>query len=140
MRRSRGCRGPARAARARPRVRPCGARGACGVRSRPRPCGYLRTIELGIYTFAELTDESVTAGQRLRNLLEEIELADQVGLDVFGVGEHHRPDFALSSPAVVLAAPADRTSTIRLTSAVSVLSSDDPVRVFQQFATLDLLS
>src|SRR5205085_5512385 len=68
------------------------------------------------------------------------ELADRVGLDVFGVGEHHRPDFAVSAPAVALAAIAERTSRIRLTSAVSVLSSDDPVRVFQQFATLDLLS
>ncbi|HZS23773.1 MAG TPA: LLM class flavin-dependent oxidoreductase [Gaiellaceae bacterium] len=93
-----------------------------------------------MYTFAELTDESVTAAQRLRNLLEEIQLADEVGLDVFGVGEHHRPDFAVSSPAVVLAAAAERTKTIRLTSAVTVLSSDVPVRVFQQFATLDLLS
>jgi probable LLM family oxidoreductase len=72
--------------------------------------------------------------------MEEITLADEVGLDVFGVGEHHRPDFAVSSPAVVLAAAAERTQTIRLTSAVSVLSSDDPVRVFQQFATVDLLS
>jgi probable LLM family oxidoreductase len=69
-----------------------------------------------------------------------MELADEVGLDVFGVGEHHRPDFAVSSPAVVLAAGAARTSRIRLTSAVSVISSDDPVRVFQDFATLDLLS
>ena len=76
--------------------------------------------------------------QRLRNLMEEIELADQLGLDVFGVGEHHRPDFAVSAPAVVLAAAAARTKTIRLTSAVTVLSSDDPVRVFQEFATLDL--
>jgi len=67
---------------------------------------YGRRIELGVYTFAELTDESVTAAQRLRNLLEEIELADEVGLDVFGVGEHHRPDFAVSAPAVVLAAAA----------------------------------
>src|SRR5204862_1135645 len=75
-----------------------------------------------------------------RDLLGEIELADEVGLDVFGVGEHHRPDFAVSSPAVVLAAAAERTRKIRLTSAVSVLSSDDPVRVFQDFATLDLLS
>ena len=102
-------------------------------------------MELGIYTFAELTPdprtgETVTPRQRLRDLLEEIELADQVGLDVFGVGEHHRPDFAVSAPAVVLAAAAERTSRIRLTSAVSVLSSDDPVRVFQAFATLDLLS
>ena len=76
----------------------------------------------------------------MRDLLEEIELADQVGLDVFGVGEHHRPEFAVSAPAVVLAAAAARTQRIRLTSAVSVLSSDDPVRVFQDFATLDLLS
>ena len=97
-------------------------------------------MELGIYTFAELTSDEINAQQRLRDLLEEIELADQLGLDVFGVGEHHRPDFAVSAPAVVLAAAAERTSTIRLTSAVSVLSSDDPVRVFQQFATLDLLS
>jgi probable LLM family oxidoreductase len=97
-------------------------------------------VELGVYTFAELTDDSVTPRERLRNLLEEIELADQVGLDVFGVGEHHRPDFTVSAPAVVLAAAAERTRRIRLTSAVSVLSSDDPVRVFEAFATLDLLS
>jgi probable LLM family oxidoreductase len=97
-------------------------------------------MELGAYTFAEVTSADVTPQQRLRNLLEEIELADQLGLDVFGVGEHHRPDFAVSSPAVVLAAAAERTQEIRLTSAVSVLSSDDPVRVFQDFATLDLLS
>src|SRR6202140_3049641 len=83
---------------------------------------------------------TVSAGPRLRNLLEEVELADQVGLDVFGVGEHHRPGVAVSSPAVVLAAAGERTNAIRLTSAVSVLSSDDPVRVFQDFATLDLLS
>ena len=76
----------------------------------------------------------------MRDLIEEIELADQVGLDVFGVGEHHRPDFAVSAPAVALAAAAERTERIRLTSAVSVISSDDPVRVFQDFATLDLLS
>src|SRR4051794_31251666 len=100
-------------------------------------------MELGVYTFAELAPppgETLTAQQRLRDLLEEIELADRVGLDVFGVGEHHRPDFAVSAPAVVLAAAAARTERIRLTSAVSVLSSDDPIRVFQQFATLDLLS
>jgi probable LLM family oxidoreductase len=102
-------------------------------------------MELGIYTFAELTPDPATGrtidpATRLRNLLEEVELADQVGLDVFGVGEHHRPDFAVSAPAVVLAAAAERTKQIRLTSAVSVLSSDDPVRVFQDFATLDLLS
>ena len=102
-------------------------------------------MELGIYTFAELTPgehdgATATPAQRLRDLVEEIELADQVGLDVFGVGEHHRPDFAVSAPAVVLAAAAERTRTIRLSSAVTVLSSDDPVRVFQEFATLDLLS
>ena len=101
-------------------------------------------MELGIYTFGELTPtptgRTISPDERLRNLVEEIELADQVGLDVFGVGEHHRPDFAVSSPAVVLAAGAERTSRIRLTSAVSVLSSDDPVRVFQDFSTLDLLS
>jgi probable LLM family oxidoreductase len=101
-------------------------------------------MELGIYTFAEISPVSSGEGagpaQRLRDLIEEIELADQVGLDVFGVGEHHRPDFAVSAPAVVLAAAAERTKTIRLTSAVSVISSDDPVRVFQDFATLDLLS
>jgi probable LLM family oxidoreductase len=76
----------------------------------------------------------------VRDLLEEIRLADEVGLDVFGVGEHHRPDFVVSAPAVVLAAGAARTQRIRLTSAVSVISSDDPVRVFQDFATLDLIS
>lgn len=102
-------------------------------------------IELGIYTFAETTPdpstgETISAAQRLRDLMEEIELADQVGLDVFGVGEHHRTDFSVSAPAVVLAAAAERTKRIRLTSAVTVLSSDDPVRVFQDFATLDLLS
>ncbi|MBA3333474.1 MAG: LLM class flavin-dependent oxidoreductase [Actinobacteria bacterium] len=101
-------------------------------------------MEIGIYTFAELRGDSeagvISPEQRLRNLLEEIELADQVGLDVFGVGEHHRPDFAVSAPAVVLAAAAARTSRIRLTSAVTVLSSDDPVRVFQEFSTVDLLS
>ncbi len=98
-----------------------------------------------MYTFAEVgrnpaSGELVSAQQRLNHLLEEIELADQVGLDVFGVGEHHRPDYAVSTPAVVLAAAAARTKRIRLTSAVSVISSDDPVRVFQDFATLDLLS
>src|SRR3954466_7031706 len=96
-------------------------------------------MELGIYTFAETTPDprtgrTVTPEERLRDLLEEIELADELGLDVFGVGEHHRPDFAVSAPAVVLAAAAARTKQIRLTSAVSVLSSDDPVRVFQSFA------
>jgi probable LLM family oxidoreductase len=102
-------------------------------------------MEIGVYTFAELrgdpqTGETISPEQRVRNLLEEIELAEQVGLDVFGVGEHHRPDFVVSAPAVVLGAAAVRTERIRLTSAVTVLSSDDPVRVFQEFATLDLLS
>jgi probable LLM family oxidoreductase len=102
-------------------------------------------MELGLYTFAELTPDPGTArtispALRLRNLIEEAQLADEVGLDVFAIGEHHRPDFAVSAPAIVLAAAAERTSTIRLSSAVSVLSSDDPVRVFQQFSTLDLIS
>ncbi|HEX7240532.1 MAG TPA: Atu2307/SP_0267 family LLM class monooxygenase, partial [Longimicrobiaceae bacterium] len=102
-------------------------------------------MEIGVYTFADITPDPAggrapDAARRLRELLEEIELADQVGLDVFGVGEHHRPDYAVSAPAVVLAAAAARTKSIRLTSAVTVLSSDDPVRVFQDFATLDLLS
>ncbi len=102
-------------------------------------------MELGVYTFAELradpqTGVMISPEQRVRNLLEEIELAEQVGLDVFGVGEHHRPDFVVSAPAVVLGAAAVRTERIRLTSTVSVLSSDDPVRVFEEFATLDLLS
>ena len=102
-------------------------------------------MEIGIYTFAETvlapgSGSNTSGAQRLRELLEEVELADQVGLDVYGVGEHHRPDFVVSAPAVVLAAAATRTRSIRLSSAVSVLSSDDPVRVFQDFATLDLIS
>jgi probable LLM family oxidoreductase len=97
-------------------------------------------VEIGVYTFAELASRDLTPERRMRQLVEEAELADQVGLDVFGIGEHHRPDFAVSSPAVALAAVAERTDRIRLTSAVTVLSSDDPVRVFQDFATLDLLS
>ena len=92
-----------------------------------------------MYTFADI-GPTISAGQRLNNLIEEIELADQVGLDVYGVGEHHRPDYVASAPAIVLAAAAARTKYIRLTSAVTVLSSDDPVRVYQNFATLDLLS
>jgi probable LLM family oxidoreductase len=102
-------------------------------------------MELGVFTFAELTPdaatgETISAEQRVKDLLEEIELADQVGLDVFGIGEHHRPDYLVSAPAVVLAAAAVRTKRIRLSSAVNVLGSDDPVRIFQQFATVDLLS
>ena len=102
-------------------------------------------MELGVYTFGDVhrdprTGTTISPEQRVRNLMEEIELADQVGLDVFGLGEHHRPDYAISAPSVVLAAAAVRTTQIRLTSAVTVLSSEDPVRVFQQFATVDLLS
>lgn len=102
-------------------------------------------MELGIYTFAEtspdpLTGKPVSFHQRVRDLMEEIELAEQVGLDVFAVGEHHRPDYAISAPAVILGAAAVKTKNIRLSSAVTVLSSDDPVRVFQHFATVDLLS
>ena len=96
-------------------------------------------MELGLATFADLSS-GVTPQQRMRDLLEEAELAEQVGLDVFAIGEHHRPDFLISSPVVALAAIAARTERIRLSSAVTVLSSDDPVRVFQQFAELDLIS
>lgn len=96
-------------------------------------------MELGLATFADLPS-GVTPAQRMRDLLEEAELAEQVGLDVFAVGEHHRPDFLISSPVVALAAIAARTKRIRLSSAVTVLSSEDPVRVFQQFTELDLIS
>src|SRR3954471_22726668 len=96
-------------------------------------------MELGVYTFADL-DAASSPARRMSDLIEEIELADQEGLDVFGLGEHHRPDYVVSAPAIPLAAGAARTKAIRLTSAVTVLSSDDPVRVFQQFAELDLLS
>ncbi|NJM30903.1 MAG: LLM class flavin-dependent oxidoreductase [Rhizobiales bacterium] len=96
-------------------------------------------MDIGIYTFADVAP-GASAGERLRHLVEEMELADQVGLDVFGVGEHHRPDYAVSAPAVALAAGAARTKRIRLTSAVTVLSSDDPVRVFQEFSILDGIS
>jgi probable LLM family oxidoreductase len=95
-------------------------------------------MELGLVTFADVGN--VTPEQRMRDLLEEARLADELGLDVFGIGEHHRPDFAVSSPAVALAAVAAQTERIRLTSAVTVLSSADPVRVFQEFATVDLIS
>ena len=96
-------------------------------------------MELGLATFADLSS-GVSPKQRMRDLLEEATLADQLGLDVFSIGEHHRSDFLISSPAVALAAIAARTERIRLSSAVTVLSSDDPVRVFQQFAELDLIS
>jgi probable LLM family oxidoreductase len=102
-------------------------------------------MELGIYSFVETNPDTSGAyaersAERMRHLLEEIELADQVGLDIYGIGEHHRPDFVASAPAVILAAAAARTKRIRLTSAVTVISSDDPVRVFQEFATVDLIS
>jgi probable LLM family oxidoreductase len=96
-------------------------------------------MELGLATFADLSP-GVTPEQRMRNLLEEAQLADELGLDVFALGEHHREDYLVSSPVTVLAAIAAKTERIRLSSAVTVLSSDDPVRVFQQFAELDLLS
>lgn len=100
-------------------------------------------MEIGIDSFAAAYDDASLAvhpSDRLRQLVEQIEHADQVGLDVFGIGEHHRKDYLDSAPAVILAAAAARTRRIRLTSAVTVLSSADPVRVFQNFATLDLLS
>jgi probable LLM family oxidoreductase len=97
-------------------------------------------MELGLYTFAETAPEPAAVAERLRGVVAEAELADELGLDVYGVGEHHRPEYAISAPAIVLAAIATRTERIRLTSAVTVLSSDDPVRVFQDFATIDLLS
>ena len=102
-------------------------------------------MEFGVYTFVETrrdprTGEPVDVEKSFADVMEQVECADRVGLDVFGLGEHHRPDYAVSAPAVALAAAAARTKRIRLTSAVTVLSSDDPVRVYQQFATLDLLS
>ncbi|WP_062109734.1 LLM class flavin-dependent oxidoreductase [Bacillus niameyensis] len=102
-------------------------------------------MEIGISTFVETTPDVETGkvvshAERIREVVEEIVLADQVGLDVFGVGEHHRLDYASSAPAVILAAAASQTERIRLTSAVTVLSSDDPVRVFQDFATVDAIS
>ena len=102
-------------------------------------------MQIGIDSFAAAiqdpeTGTTISPTERLNNLLEEIELADQVGLDVFGVGEHHRPEFLDSAPTIILAAAAARTKNIRLSSAVTVLSAADPVRVFQEFATLDLIS
>src|SRR3954471_21364138 len=102
-------------------------------------------MELGVYTFAEVDRRpgegwAESADRRLRQLIEEVATAERAGLDVFGIGEHHRPDYAVSAPAVALAAAAEHSERLRLTSAVTVLSSDDPVRVFQDFATIDLLS
>jgi probable LLM family oxidoreductase len=102
-------------------------------------------MEIGVYTFVENTPDPATGrlldpAQRLRDLMEEVALADQAGLEVFGIGEHHRPDFLASAPTVLLAAAAERSKNIKLSTAVTVLSSDDPVRVYEQFATVDLLS
>lgn len=103
-------------------------------------------MELGLYSFAENTPDPLngntlqSAAERLKDLLEEIELADQLGLAFYGLGEHHRPDYVASAPVTILAAAAARTKTIRLSTAVTVLSSEDPIRVYQQFATLDNLS
>ncbi|WP_279105012.1 LLM class flavin-dependent oxidoreductase, partial [Gordonia paraffinivorans] len=101
-------------------------------------------LELGLDTFGDVTAEAdgtlISGAQTLRNLLEQAVLADEVGVDFLGVGEHHRPDYAVSAPEVVLGAVAARTSRMRLGSAVTVLSSDDPIRVFQRFSTVDALS
>ena len=102
-------------------------------------------MELGLYTFADLDlhhpgGKAMATHLRLADLMEEIKLADEAGIDVFGIGEHHRADYTVSSPATILAAAAMITKQIKLTSAVTVLSSDDPVRVYQQFATVDQLS
>jgi probable LLM family oxidoreductase len=103
----------------------------------------MTAMQIGIDSFAAAYDDAslaVSPSDRLRQLVEQIELADQLGLDAFGIGEHHRKEYLDSAPAMILAAAAARTSRIRLTSAVAVLSAIDPVRLFQQFATLDLLS
>ncbi|MCC8409771.1 LLM class flavin-dependent oxidoreductase [Mucilaginibacter sp. UR6-1] len=102
-------------------------------------------MELGISTFGEVTPDgkagaAVNAHERVQQLLEEVKLADEVGLDVFAFGEHHRPDFVISSPEIMMAAAASVTKNIKLTSSVTVLSSVDPVRTFQNFATVDLIS
>jgi probable LLM family oxidoreductase len=103
-------------------------------------------MELGLYSFVENTPDPLNGNrlqspaERLRDLLEEIELADQLGLSFFGIGEHHRPDYVASAPTTILAAAAARTKSIRLSTAVTVLSSEDPIRVWQQFATIDLIS
>ena len=105
----------------------------------------MKKLEFGLMTFADVAPETVpgkgiNAHHRIQDLLEEIKLADQLGIDVFGIGEHHRPDYAVSSPTTVLAAAAAVTQNIKLSSAVTVLSSEDPVRVYQQFATVDAIS
>jgi probable LLM family oxidoreductase len=105
----------------------------------------MTAMRLGVYSFGDIRPDPVTnrrtsPAQRMADLLERIRLAEQVGLDFFGIGEHHRPDYAVSAPATVLAAAAGQTSRIGLSSAVTVLSTEDPVRVYQQFATIDLIS
>ena len=105
-------------------------------------------LEIGMTSFADTNEihtengvqEKLSADQRIRNIVEEIQLADEVGLDIYGLGEHHRSDYAVSDPVTVLAAAASLTQRIRLSSAVTVLSSDDPVRVYERFATLDAVS
>lgn len=98
-------------------------------------------MELGIFSFGDMPAKGgITQHQRMKDLVDEVELADQVGLDVFAIGEHHRPDFLVSAPVILLAAGAAKTKRIKLSSSVTVLSSEDPVRVFQQFSTLDLIS
>ena len=104
----------------------------------------MSTIELGLDTFGDVTADAdgrlLPHAQVLRNVVAEAELADGLGVDFFGVGEHHRPDFAISAPEVVLAAIATKTRRIRLGTAVTILSTDDPVRVYQRFSTLDAMS
>src|SRR5215210_1048038 len=104
----------------------------------------MSSLELGLDTFGDVTLDAggalVSDAQAIRNVVEQAVLADGLGVDVFGVGEHHRPDFAISSPEVVLSAIAGRTKRIKLGSAVTVLSTDDPVRVFQRFSTLNAVS
>lgn len=105
----------------------------------------MKKLEFGLMTFADMAPETIpgkgiNAHQRIQNLLEEIKLADELGIDVFGIGEHHRPDYAVSSPTTILGAAAAVTKNIKLSSAVTVLSSEDPVRVYQQFATVDAIS
>src|SRR5690606_6733253 len=117
------------------------APGAADRRERNLPMSF----EIGVMTFVEVTKDPATGvlpspRQRVRETIEQAQVADQVGLDVFGVGEHHRTDFVGSAPTVLLAAAAAKTENIRLTSSVTVLSSEDPVRVWEQFATIDLLS
>ena len=125
-------------------VRIAAARSLSPTKQAPQQGIMSQTIELGLDTFGDITDgpggKPLHAAQVIRNLVEEAVLADEVGVDYIGLGEHHRSDFAVSSPEMVLAAIASRTSRIRLGSAVTVLSSDDPIRVFQRFSTLDALS